>query len=152
MRDIDQFLFFYFDGVPIFISAFIDLFTLTYDGEMWFIVVLGLIIGVTFSNYVNKKWKPNLLVLILIIPSMLIFFSYHISSVHSLKNDYKQISNMVYKQKNHYFEQNLKERKRLKETTSFSKDLEARRIQEKSKKSLIVRLLTRQFLFTLSIV
>lgn len=148
MSDIDQFLFFYFDGVPIFISAFIDLFAFDFkSGEYWLIVIFGLATGITIANYINGKWKPHPVGILLLIFLPANFFIFQVSSTNDAKTKYIEIESSFREKSDYYYRLNKTKKDKVNKSSwmvQYKKD-EARR---NFFRGYIIKSLSLQFLFT----
>lgn len=148
MQEIDQFFFFWFENQPIFISAFIDLFTFDFkSGEYWLIVIFGLATGITIANYLNGKWEPHPIGVIILIFLPLFFFAIQIDSTNITQKKYIDYKHAVENKEDFYSKLSKADRDEIKDSIWIS-EFELEKIIRDVNKSRVIKSLSLQFLFT----
>lgn len=148
MQEIDQFFFFWFENQPIFISAFIDLFIFDFkSGEYWLIVIFGLATGITIANYINGKWKPHPIGILILIFLPANFFIFQISYVDEAQKKYIDYKYIVENKENHYLKLSKTKRDKIKSSVWMS-EFKVEKIIRDVNKNRIIKSLSLQFLFT----
>lgn len=148
MQEIDQFFFFWFENQPIFISAFIDLFTFNFkSGEYWLIVIFGLATGITIANYLNGKWKPHPIGILILIFLPAQFFIFQVSSTNNAKEEYSAIESSFREKSSFFYNLNKTKRDKVNKSSwmiQYKKDKARRSFI----RGYIIKSLSLQFLFT----